>query len=256
MTSRCNAGAQALLSLVCFAAINETQAQTPRVELDHVFIVVTPGAAAEIAALRGAGFTVAADARKHDGQGTASVAAYFENAYLELIWVDSSVSVTREHAKTAQWFRDAAAWRVNGHSPFGFGLRRVAGDTSALPVPVKREAASWLRPGEAYELLYQPADSLAADFFVVPARTAVPRWVARAREREPDLWQHAGGGREITLVRVLGLPHQHPAALGVLQPGRIETELAATPILELHLDGGVRGERIDLRKTLPLVIVR
>lgn len=241
---------------MCFAAVNETQAQTRRVELDHVFIVVTPGAAAEIAALRAAGFTVASDARKHDGQGTASVAAYFENAYLELIWVDSSVAVTPEHAKTAQWFRDAASWRMNGHSPFGFGLRRMAGDTSALPVPVRREAASWLRPGEAYELLHQPADSLAADFFVVPARTAVPRWVARAREREPELWQHANGSREITLVRALGLPHQHPAALRVLQPGRIETEHAASPVIELYIDGGVRGELVDLRKTLPLVIVR
>src|SRR5688572_7246379 len=104
LMSRCNAAAQALLALVCFVAVSETQAQTRRVELDHVFIVVTPGAAAEIAALRAAGFTVAADPRKHDGQGTASVAAYFENAYLELIWVDSTVSVTPEHAKTAQWF--------------------------------------------------------------------------------------------------------------------------------------------------------
>jgi hypothetical protein len=244
------------LVLLCSAAIHDSCAQTPRVELDHVFIVVTPGADAEIAALHAAGLTVASEPRKHEGQGTASVAAYFENAYLELIWVDATVTVAPEHASTAAWFRDAASWRTNGHSPFGLGLRRVAGDTSALPVPVERETAAWLEPGAAYELLHQASDSLAADFFVVPALTAVPRWIGRARQREPELWQHPGGGREITLVRVHGLAQHYPAALDVLRPGRIETEGASRPLLELQIDSGVRGERVDLRPTLPLVIVR
>jgi hypothetical protein len=244
------------LVLWCFAAIHDSRAQTPRVELDHAFIVVAPGAKAEIAALRAAGFILASEPRRHEGQGTASVAAYFENAYLELIWVDATVTVTSEHSNTVAWFRAAASWRTNGHSPFGLGLRRVAGDTSALPVPVERETAAWLEPGTAYELLHQASDSLAADLFVVPALTAVPKWIGRARQREPELWQHLGGGREITLVRVHGLPQHHPAALDLLRPGRVETEGASWPLLELQLDSGVRGERVDLRPTLPLVIVR
>ncbi|HEX6560258.1 MAG TPA: VOC family protein [Longimicrobiales bacterium] len=249
--------AAGVLVLLCFAAVGVTRAQAPRVELDHVFIVVTPGAADEIAALRSAGLTIPSEPpRKHEGQGTASVAAYFENAYLELIWVDSTVSVAPEHVSTAQWFRNAASWRTNGRSPFGLGLRRVAGDTAALPVPVEREAAGWLEAGAAYEVLHQPSDSLAADLFVVPAVAAVPRWIARARRREPELWLHPGGGREITLVRVHGLPNHHPNALRVLRPSRVETIAGSAPLLELQLDGGVRGERVDLRPTVPLVIIR
>lgn len=245
------------LVLSCTAAVPAAVAQSPRVELDHVFIVVTPGAIAEIAALRAAGLTVAAEPpRRHEGQGTASIAAYFENAYLELIWVDSTVSVAPEQSRTAQWFRNAGSWRTNRHSPFGLGLRRLPGDTAALPIPVEREAAAWLEPGAAYELLRQPGDSLAADLFVVPAAAAVPRWIARARQREPQLWQHSGGGREITLVRVHGLPDQHPNALRVLRPLRIETHNAPTPFLELLIDKGSRGQRVDLRPTLPLVMVR
>jgi hypothetical protein len=49
------------LVLLCSAAIHDSRAQTPRVELDHVFIVVTPGAEAEIAALHAAGLTVASE---------------------------------------------------------------------------------------------------------------------------------------------------------------------------------------------------
>lgn len=246
----------ATLTLAC-AFVSVGSAQTPRVELDHVFIVVRPGAVAEIAALRAAGIHVPSEApRKHDGQGTASMAAYFDNAYLELIWVDSTVSVTPENARTAQWFRDAAEWKANRHSPFGLGLRRLTGDTAALPVPVEREAAKWLKPGEAYELLRQPGDSAAADFFVVPASTAVPTWIGRARQRQPELWQHPGGGREITLVRVHGLPQQHPSALRVLRPLRIESAESATPFLELQIDKGAQGKRVDLRPTLPLVVIR
>ena len=229
---------------------------TPRVELDHVFIVVQPGAVAEIAALLSAGLTVDSRTAKHVGQGTASVAAIFENAYLELIWVDSLVPLEAEHEATAHWFRDAAAWRTSGQAPFGLGLRRLPGDTTALPVPVQREPAEWLEPGAAYELLREPADSLAAEFFVVPAISSLPSWIRRVREHTPELLQHPGGGHEITLVRVYGLPEHQPAAFCVLRPKPVEMIRAAEPLLELHLDGGARQHRVDLRPVLPLVVVR
>ena len=130
-----NRWTRVLLILGCSAAgCLHTAAQSPRVELDHVFVVVHSGGEAEIAALRSAGFKVGSRIAKHAGQGTASVAVLFENAYLELIWLDSSVSIDPEHAADAKWFEEAAAWRTSGHSPFGLGLRRLSGDASALPV--------------------------------------------------------------------------------------------------------------------------
>lgn len=227
-----------------------------RVELDHVFIVVEPGGAAGIAALESAGLTVRSEPSKHEGQGTASVAAMFENGYLELIWLDSTVPVDSGHAATHAWFRRAERWRENGHSPFGIGLHRLPGDTAALPVPVRLEAADWLPPGSAYELLHQPSDTLAADFFVVPAATAVPTWIARARARYPRTFTHPGGGRTISLLRVFGMPAQEPAAFAMLRPRRIESRRAPEPLLELHIDAGPGERRTDLRPVLPLVLVR
>ncbi|MFZ0063728.1 MAG: VOC family protein [Pyrinomonadaceae bacterium] len=244
------------LVAICYAAFHCPAAQAPRVELDHVFVVVQPGAAAEIAALQSAGLTVGSRVAKHPGQGTASRAVLFENAYLELIWVDSSVAVNAEHASAAQWFRDAAAWRTSGHSPFGLGLRRLPGDTAALPVPVKRESAEWLEPGTAYELLRQPGDSVAAEFFVVPANRSLPDWIASVQERAPQLLRHPGGGQKITRVRVHGPAKQHPSAFRVLLPKPVEMVRAAKPLLELELDNGVRGKRVDLRPALPMVVVR
>jgi hypothetical protein len=230
--------------------------QAPRVELDHVFIVVTPGATAEMAALRSAGLTLDSEPSRHEGQGTASVAVFFENAYLELIWVDSSVAVDPEHASTSQWFRNAEAWRTNGRSPFGLGLRRLPGDTADLPVPVQLETAAWLPADAAYELLHQPSDTLAADFFVVPASTALPTWVARRRERAPEQFEHPGGGRRITLVRMHGAPEHEPTAFRVLRPTAVESVRASAPLVELQLDGAISGQRVDLRPVLPLVLVR
>lgn len=247
----------ALLVLICLAAIPARIAgQPPRVELDHVFIVVKPGAAAETAALESAGLTVDSSVARHDGQGTASVGVIFGNAYLELIWPDSAVSVEPQHAATAQWFQDAAMWRTSGHSPFGLGLRRMPGDTAALPVPVELEAAEWLEPGAAYELLRQPADSLSADFFVVPPMSSLPSWIARLRERSPELLRHPGGGKEVALVRVQGPLAHEPTAFSVLRPGRVEMVHGSEPLLELQLTGGTGSERVDLRPVLPLVVVR
>jgi creatinine amidohydrolase len=233
-----------------------SRVREPRVELDHAYIVVEPGGAAGIEALRSAGLTIAAEPRRHEGQGTASVAAMFENAYLELIWVDSTVPVDADHRATFEWFQRASAWRSNGRSPFGLGTRRLPGDTAGLPVPVRREPAQWLPEGSAYELLLQPEDSLTADLFVVPAATAVPTWIARAMKRIPAEFRHPRGDRTISLVRVHGPRGNEPSAFRVLEPGGIEMVPGPAPLLEVHLDGSEQESRTDLRPALPLVIVR
>ena len=243
------------LCLTTAVLLLQAAAPAPRLELDHLYTVVSPGGVKEIAALQSAGLRVDSP-QGHEGEGTTSVAAFFENAYIELMWLDSTVSVTPEHAATVQQFREAASWRVSRHSPFGFGLRRLPGETREFGFPIKREPAPWIEPGAAYEILNQPADALAADFFVVPGRAAVPNWIGRFRERSPELFDHPGGGHEITLVRVYGPMEQQPSTFPRLRPARVETRTASEPLLEIFVDGGVHGARTDLRPVLPIVLVR
>jgi hypothetical protein len=231
-------------------------AQTPLVELDHVYIVVSPGATKEIEALRSAGLTVRPRVARHEGQGTASVSAIFENAYLELLWVDSSVSVRPGNEKMAEWFTGAAAWQRTGRSPIGVGLRRAAGATGPLPVPVQRDSGEWMTPGEVIELLTQDSETLASDLFVVPPSMAVPAWIARLRERAPEWLRHERGGREITLARVHGREAHRPKAFAILEPARVEFVTADAVLLELVVDGGRNAAVTDLRPLLPLVIRR
>jgi hypothetical protein len=230
-------------------------ASPPRLELDHVYIVVSPGGKQEIAALQSAGLTIGPP-RQHDGEGTTSVAAFFENAYLELMWLDSTVSVTPEHAASVQRFRQAADWRVSRHSPFGLGVRRLPGEDQAFGFPIVREGAPWIGPDAAYEILNQPADTRAADLFVLPRAAAVPQWIGRMRERSPELLRHRGGGRAITLVRIHGPVDQQPSTLPLLHPAGIEMRTASEPLLEILIDGGHGTSRKDLRPILPIVVVR
>lgn len=218
-------------------------------------MVVQPGGVKEIAALRSAGFTMGRT-QKHEGEGTTSVAAMFENGYIELMWLDSAVAVTPDHAASVEQFRQAAAWRVTGHSPFGLGLRRLPGDTQEFAFPIKREPAPWIDTAAAYEILNQPADSLAVDVFVVPHGAAVPNWIERLRTRAPQLLNHAGGGHYITAVRLYGTIEQQPSTLRLVRPARIETRIAPGPLLEIYIDGGDGKSRTDLRPTLPIVVVR
>jgi hypothetical protein len=240
--------------LACCVA-RQSSAQTPRVELDHVYMVVQPGGVQAIAALRSAGFTIGT-AQKHEGEGTTSVAAMFENAYVELMWLDSAVAITPEHAAAAEQFRRMSEWRVSKRSPFGLGLRRLPGDTAHFAFPITREPAPWIDAEAAYEILNQPGDSLAVDVFVVPKAAAVPNWIERLRKRAPQRLNHPGGGREITAVRVYGAIQQQPSTLKLVRPGRIETETGEEPRLEIYIDGGGRNSRTDLRPGLPIVIVR
>src|SRR5438067_13429971 len=67
-------------------------ATAAELEFDHVWIVVTRDAP-ERAALEKTGLKISPDVNRHDGQGTASITAEFQNSYIELMWTDPTVSV-------------------------------------------------------------------------------------------------------------------------------------------------------------------
>ena len=243
-------------ALLLSTPYHPASAQRPMVELDHVFVLVPARGEPEIAALRSAGFYIDTVPARHTGLGTASVSVYFENAYFELLWVDPGVEVAPEWKRRVETLARATDWRRGRASPFGIGLRRVPGFTSPLPVPVRLDSAAYLKPGEAFEELNGPADSLAAELFVLPPSRAVPSWIERAKAKHPELFRHPNGGRRITRIRLSGRPEQEPAALAALEPTGIERARSDSVLLELELDHGARREPVDLRPLLPVVILR
>jgi hypothetical protein len=227
---------------------------TSPLTLDHVFVLVPPGASAARAALSNAGVTVDTAVSQHRGAGTASVSVRFENAYLELLWVDSSVTVVPELIARVDRYR-AGTWGTGSvASPFGLGLRRAPKAPDSLPVPSRRYSAEWMTPGTWIDVIIPPVDSLPSPrVFVVPRDMGFDAW---RRYEAPELFRHPAGIRSLTSIRLVvpsgawaELPPGFPVVPGLtVAPGEEH-------IAELTLDGGREGRRVDLRPALPLVLI-
>jgi hypothetical protein len=231
----------------------------PAVLLDHVWLVVAPGAP-ERAALEGAGLRLAPGVNRHDGQGTASITVELENAFVELIWADSTVPVAPGLEGLQQSFRRRADWRATGWSPIGLGFRRPPGATDSLPVPSRPVRAAWMPPGAELRLLTGAADSLAPRLWVVPAvmgvRDAAGEDSVRRGEGGWATLRHPLGVRRLTgaTVRVPPAGTTPPAARLLDSLGAARFAPGDAWLLELTFDDGRRGRARDLRPTLPLLL--
>jgi len=244
-----------LCSVLANVVPHPVGAQRAVLELDHFYVVIQSPVGRAAESLRRAGVVIDTTVAHHDGQGTASLAAFFDNAYLELLWIDPATSVDSAKRSDYDDFRRAADWRVSGASPFGLGLHFVEGDATGLTIPVRRDPAPHLGRDVYYLLLRQPEELLAADLFVMPAQAAVANWIDRFRGRHPDLFAHPSGAHRITRVILHGTPANRARALD-LDLRMIRFEHAATQYAIVEFDPASQGREWDLRPVLPLVLRR
>lgn len=134
-------------------------------------------------------------------------------------------------------------------------LHFLSGSPADLGVPVRIDSAPDIGPGTYYVLLRQPAESLAADVFIMPSDRAVTAWLPRFRSRRPDLFAHPMGSRRITRILIHGPPAHRPRAAD-LDLRLIHFEPATSAYVVVEFDGGQQGQVWDFRPALPLVLRR
>jgi Glyoxalase-like domain len=134
MIPRLRALAIALLALLPVSCARPPRRPPPQLVLDHLFIMVQPGAP-ERAALEELGLRISPAVNHHSGQGTASVTVELDNAFVELLWPDAAVTVAPGAEAAIRKFRLRSEWRTSGWCPFGVALRRVPGAPQAIPFP-------------------------------------------------------------------------------------------------------------------------
>jgi len=220
----------------------------PKLEFDHVWIVVSPNAP-ERAALERAGFKIAPEVNRHDGQGTASVMVEFDNAFLELVWPDSTVAVAPGLERGAEKFRKRMLWRTSGWCPIGLRFRRSDGSGDPWPFPTWSFSGPWMG-NESTEML-TPRDDEQSPSLSVSRGTDQREQAARAA-----LYRHPLGVHKITGVTLIA-PRAYkpiPPLTFVQAQGTVNVAQGKEWALELTFDEGKKKKSKDLRPDLPLVI--
>lgn len=162
-----------------------------RFEVDHVFVAVRHGAP-ELAELLRAGFAEGPP-NVHLGQGTACRRVFFENGYLEFLWLEDA-----REASDSPVDRTGLAQRtrcVGGVSRLGVALRSKTDDGSEPELPIR----TWP---------YRPA--------YLPAGTSIPVAANAGELRQPLVFfmpeafasgrhsfGHPNGARRVTGIEVV-----------------------------------------------------
>jgi hypothetical protein len=258
-TSRYSNGRALVVGLIALGAwaVQALAHDAPVLQQSHAWIVVSPGAP-ERTALEDAGFLVSPIVSRHDGQGTASISVEFRNGYFELIYPDSTVSVSPNLQAGAEKFRLKSRWRETGYSPIGIVFDRTPATPDSFPFPTWKVTADWMDPGTFIEILTPKATPKALSISI-SSHTRSARDEAAALAKDPKMkgmFLHPNGARSLTSFKVVApnadlLP---PAAAYVQKQGLMKFEVGDGWVLEMTIDNGAQKVTKDLRPRLPLVV--
>jgi hypothetical protein len=216
-------------------------------ELDHLFICTSIGAASADRLIQ-FGLTEG-PSNVHPGQGTANRRFFFNNAFLELLWVHNSAEAQSETTRpTHLWKRWAG--RDTTACPFGLCFRSTGGDSDPL-------FSTW-----DYRPQYLPP-SLSIGIGTNAEAVEEPFICHLTFAQRPDSYpalkrpplEHAAGLRKITRVEIAtpSGTRYSPELQAVIDAGLIEMRVGAAHLLEIVFDGELRQQRADFRPGLPLI---
>jgi len=213
-------------------------------KIDHLFIF-SENPEADVSELIQAGLTEGSS-RVHPGQGTRNRKFYFENFYLEIVWVYDEKEIKSDlTAPTCLWER--ANCRSSGFSPFGLMLAHSP-DTDALFKDCLIYNPAYLPEDLSFEII---TNEKYPDFPMV-GRLSAP--FQSSNEGEPNL--HPLGIRQLTGMR-FGIPEadfENDFTGFFKNKEQIGFEESETHYVTLEFDHRRKNRRITF-KGLPLSIV-
>lgn len=215
-------------------------------EVDHIFICVDPDAnEAEILKQFG---LIEGSANRHPGQGTSNRRFFFQNAFIELLYVHDLEEIQSKLTQPTTLYERLAV-KSPTTSPFGICFRPTSDRVESLPF------ASW-----EYRPIYLPPHLNVAMSF---SNLEEPLWFYLAFGSRPDAatddkkqpLNHPIGFNEITSVHITMLDN----------PTLVETTSWTNAIknfslsqgnehlLQIDFDHCVQGKSHDFRPILPLI---
>jgi hypothetical protein len=217
-------------------------------EIDHIFIFThTPQEAAQ--RLRHFGLNEGS-ANQHPGQGTSCRRFFFENAYLELVWVSNEEEIKNPAiVKTRFWER--AHSNESGYSPFGICFRKTSSNEQDLFVEAWQYAPSFVPRGQYACIAPNDAFPWEPMLFEFPFHQIKP--LDYPWERKQPLI-HPKGFKQITRAEFT-----LPTSLSLSDSLKKVISHSSIQIVEGHsyhvnieFDYGVEGARENFLDALPL----
>ncbi|MEJ7821911.1 MAG: hypothetical protein WKF85_06295 [Chitinophagaceae bacterium] len=229
----------------------------PSIVLDHIYFMVPNHGKEAIQILSDIGFVVNPKVYHITGEGKSSRIILLENAYLEILYVDDSVSYTSEEAlnqsKRKTWFSG------NAMSPFGVAFRRAPEVGDSIPIPNRASPpeppGSWAKEGSFFNDITDEDDTLSTYLFVIPSYMGHDQSVAKRKEKTPELFAHPNGVKSLTNAIFYGPPHAIPAKEKyITNVAMLKFVKAKENYAEFEFDHGKQNQIKDLRPALPLVL--
>ncbi|OQX02821.1 MAG: glyoxalase-like domain protein [Thiothrix lacustris] len=216
-------------------------------QMDHIFVCVQAHAP-EADALVALGLTEGSPNR-HPGQGTANRRFFFDNAFLELLWLADAEEAQQPLTQPTRLY-ERLCDTTGQISPFGVCFR------PSMPDELPNFPVWQYQPG------YLPA-SLQVDI-AMDTPLAEPMWFflgfgsrpdqASASKQQP--LQHSLGVKTVTALR-LTVVTQVPlsqAATAAQQVSGVEVCVGDVPLLEISFDEEKQEQMRDFRPLMPLVL--
>jgi hypothetical protein len=225
-----------------------------RYEIDHIFFF-SEGFAPELSYLEQQGFLRWPFDTSHNGQGTTGRYVYFDNFYIEFLWVDDADAASANTDGTVTNFNDRNRWSSDASvSPFGIGLRDNQEGTPR-GFETSEYSAEWM----GGEFVLSPTGS--AQDLAEPWSFFMPRdMLSNPRDsfggRSASRLEHSSGARLLTgMTLVLPAGQQPSSTLQALAAdGLVSIIEGEEHRIELTLDYGEQGITTDLRERgIPIV---
>lgn len=212
-------------------------------EIDHIFVCTTAKVALS-PAFQELGFHCPEHIVRNAKQGIASNIIFFENAYLELFWIEDGKVIEQSGTQAGINLTVRADWQQTGASPFGVALR-CKPDFSEFEN---------LNP-----FIHFAAENLSSTVepvcFVVPDFITLTSWLDCTSKKHQRLISHPLGIRNLTNVKItVNSDKEVSTTLNMLASNGVVTIAKGMyPLLELTFDNGAKGRVLDVRPVLPIL---
>ena len=208
------------------------------VVLDHVFVMAPSGGGRSLTRLAELGL-VETYRRSHPGQGTANACFAFDNAFLEVLWIEDAHQTRSPDIARCRFESRALGQRDH---PIGIAWRgSLAVDTWSFRPPYLPASGEAIQVATDSDRIGMPM------LFASPGAIAPTEW-APSRQRA---LQTAAGLNRLAIEALHLQVEVGPTIQRLCDEGVIEDVASGLPSVSLRLEGPRRRERLQLpdRKT-------